>query len=204
MANPDLHVIAVGGDGDFFSIGTNHFIHAARRNINLTAVCMDNHIYGLTKGQVSPTSSPDFVTPSSPYGSVEGPLNPLLMALAAGATFVAQCYSGKIKHMRETFIAAQKHEGFSFVNVRSPCVTFNKVDTFRAYKGRVAISEEAAKETLAEACAHLLGAKDGEIPLGTFYQAKKPTYDGGWIDRARKVREELGTPTMDEILESFA
>jgi len=204
MANPKLKVITVGGDGDFFSIGTNHFIHAARRNINLTVVCMDNHIYGLTKGQVSPLSDQNFVSASSPYGAVEAPMNPLLLALSAGATFVAQSYSGKIKHMRETLIEAMKHDGFSFVNIRSPCVTFNKVDTFKAYKSRVAISEEEAKETLAEAYAQILAQPGGVIPLGTFYQAKKPTYDGGWFARAEEVQKKYGEPTMEEILEEFA
>jgi len=204
MANPDLHVIVVGGDGDFFSIGTNHFIHAARRNINLTVVCMDNHIYGLTKGQLSPTSHREFVTSSSPFGSVESPINPLTMALASGATFVAQSYSGKIKHMRETLIAAQRHEGFSFVNIRSPCVTFNKVDTFKAYKTRIAETEEEAKSTLADACHFLMSRPDDEVPLGTFYQVQRPTFDGSWREMSSKVTEERGTPTLEEILEGFA
>jgi 2-oxoglutarate ferredoxin oxidoreductase subunit beta len=203
MANPDLRVLVVGGDGDFFSIGTNHFIHAARRNIDMTAICMDNHIYGLTKGQASPTSRADFVTSTSPYGAVEAPIDPLLLALASGATFIAQCYSGKIKHMRETLIAAEQHEGFSFVNIRSPCVTFNKVDTFAHYKGRVAFTEEEAKGTLAEACAYLMRTGD-EVPLGTFYQAKRPTYDGSWFTRAEKAVKDHGVPTMEEILEEFA
>jgi 2-oxoglutarate ferredoxin oxidoreductase subunit beta len=204
MANPDLHVIVVGGDGDFFSIGTNHFIHAARRNINLTVVCMDNHIYGLTKGQVSPTSAREFVTKTSPFGSVEAPINPLVLALSCGATFVAQSYSGKIKHMRETLIAAQQHEGFSFVNIRSPCVTFNQVDTFKAYKTKVAFTEEEAKGTLAEAMQFLLGGPADQVPLGTFYQAKLPTFDGGWREMAKRTTGKFGTPTMEEILDGFA
>ena len=131
MANPELKVLIAGGDGDFFSIGTNHIVHLARRNLDVTAICMDNHIYGLTKGQVSPTSAPAFVSGSTPFGSLEGPLNPLLMVLSSGATFVAQSYSANIKHLKQTLIDAEKHPGFSFVNVISPCPTFNKNVTFK-------------------------------------------------------------------------
>jgi len=204
MANPDLRVLVVGGDGDFFSIGTNHFIHTARRNIDVTAICMDNHIYGLTKGQVSPTSAAEFVTSSTPYGSVEAPISPLIMALTSGATFVAQSYSGKIKHMQETIVAAERHRGFSFVNIVSPCVTFNKVDTFASYKGRVAISEQDAQEELAAAYRFLLEPRGDEIPLGVFFQAERPTFDGSYFGKAAAAREKHGVPTMEEILESFA
>lgn len=205
MANPDLRVFVVGGDGDLFSIGTNHFVHTARRNIDITCICMDNHIYGLTKGQLSPTSGIDYVTNTSPYGAVETPINPLLVALTSGATFVAQTFSGNVKHMRETIVAAEKHPGFSFVNVISPCVTFNKVDTFRTFKSQVAVTEQEATKHLAEAYRFIIeSGASGQVPLGTFYQVQRPTFDGLQAQMADRVVAEHGVPTMEDILESFA
>jgi 2-oxoglutarate ferredoxin oxidoreductase subunit beta len=205
VANPELRVFLVGGDGDLFSIGTNHFIHTARRNIDITCICMDNHIYGLTKGQLSPTSGFDYVTSSSPYGAIETPINPLMVALTSGATFVAQTFSGNVKHMRSTIVAAERHPGFSFVNVISPCVTFNRVDTFATFKSRVALSEAEASEHLAEAYRFLLEAGTaGQIPLGTFFEVHRDTFDGAQEKQARKAQEKLGVPSMEQVLESFA
>jgi len=203
MGNPDMRVILVGGDGDFFSIGTNHFIHTARRNLDILAICMDNSIYGLTKGQLSPTSGIDFVTASSPYGSVEPPLKPLALALTCGATFVAQCYSANIKHLKATLIEAERHPGFSFVNVISPCLTFNKQKSFAYYKKRISVSEEEVKTDLAEALTFIL-AQDAQSVLGTFYQVERPTYDGSQAAMAEAVAKERGVPTMVELIEAFA
>ena len=205
VANPDLRVIVVGGDGDFFSIGTNHMVHAARRNLDVTAICMDNHIYGLTKGQLSPTSETEYMTGSSPYGSVETPLNPIALMLTAGATFVAQSYSANVKHLKQVLIDAERHRGFSFVNVISPCNTFNKRQNFAYYKGRVSISENEAKTDRASAMATVLENEgSGQEVLGVFYQAHRPTYDGSLTALARRARAERGEPRLDEILESFA
>ena len=203
VANPSLRVIVVGGDGDFFSIGTNHFIHAARRNIDLTAICVDNHIYGLTKGQASPTSECAFVTASTPYGAVEAPLNPLLIALAAGATFVAQSYAANSKHLTETFIAAERHRGFSFINVISTCPTFNKEKTFAYYKGRVSVTEEEAKQDLASALQFVV-ANQGRDLIGTFFAVHRPTFEVSQQRLAQAAQEKNGAPTMESILESFA
>ncbi|MEI6043797.1 MAG: 2-oxoacid:ferredoxin oxidoreductase subunit beta [Chloroflexota bacterium] len=137
MANPDLTVLAFGGDGDGFAIGGGHFIHAARRNLNITYVIMDNSVYGLTKGQTSPTSRLGYVTKTSPAGSVDEPLNPLVLALACGATFVARGFSGRPKEVSELIIQGLEHKGFAFIDVFSPCPTFNKVNTFKYYKEEV-------------------------------------------------------------------
>jgi 2-oxoglutarate ferredoxin oxidoreductase subunit beta len=203
MANPELRVIITGGDGDFFSIGTNHFIHLARRNLDVTAICMDNHIYGLTKGQVSPTSSPEFVTGSTPFGSVEGPIDPLLIALSSGATFVAQSYSANVKHLKATVLEAERHPGFSFVNVISPCPTFNKQETFAYYRGRVSVTDQEAKDDLAEAYRFIVQTTE-EVPLGVFFQTHRPTFDGAHATMAAAAVDQHGVPTMEEILESFA
>lgn len=134
LGNKDVKIVASGGDGDGYGIGAGHFIHAVRRNINLTYLVMDNHIYGLTKGQTSPTSEQGFISKSSPKGSAEQPVHPLETALVNGITFLAQGFSGNIKQLNEIVKAALQHKGFALVNVFSPCVTFNKVNTYDFYK----------------------------------------------------------------------
>ena len=134
MANKDLKVIASGGDGDGFAIGMGHTIHAIRRNIDITYVVMDNQIYGLTKGQTSPRSAKGFITKSTPGGAIEPSLKPLELALTAGATFVAQGFSTDIKELTALIEAGLNHKGFSFINVFSPCVTYNKVNTYDWFK----------------------------------------------------------------------
>ncbi|MCD7033697.1 2-oxoacid:ferredoxin oxidoreductase subunit beta [Metabacillus sp. GX 13764] len=134
MANKDLAVIASGGDGDGFAIGMGHTIHAIRRNIDITYIVMDNQVYGLTKGQTSPRSDTGFVTKSTPNGSVESALSILEMALSAGATFVAQSFSTDLKELTSLIEAGMTHKGFSFINVYSPCVTYNKVNTYEWFK----------------------------------------------------------------------
>ncbi|MBM7659281.1 2-oxoglutarate ferredoxin oxidoreductase subunit beta [Bacillus mesophilus] len=134
MANKDLTVIASGGDGDGFAIGLGHTIHAIRRNIDVTYIVMDNQIYGLTKGQTSPRSDVGFKTKSTPQGSVESALNVMEMALTAGATFVAQSFSTDLKELTALIEAGINHKGFSLINVFSPCVTYNKVNTYDWFK----------------------------------------------------------------------
>jgi len=134
LANRNLTVIAAGGDGDGFAIGMSHTLHAIRRNLDITYIVMDNQIYGLTKGQTSPTSAFGFETKSTPYGSIEAPVTPLELALAAGATFVAQGFSSDLKGLTHIIEEGIKHKGFAFINVFSPCVTFNKVNTYDWYK----------------------------------------------------------------------
>lgn len=137
LANRDLTVIASGGDGDGFAIGMGHTVHAIRRNINITYIVMDNQIYGLTKGQTSPRSGEGFKTKSTPEGSVESTLSPLEIALASGATFVAQSFSSDLKQLTSLIEQGIQHEGFSLINVFSPCVTFNKVNTYDWFKENI-------------------------------------------------------------------
>jgi 2-oxoglutarate ferredoxin oxidoreductase subunit beta len=134
MANRDLTVIASGGDGDGFAIGMGHTIHAIRRNIDITYIVMDNQIYGLTKGQTSPRSDVGFKTKSTPHGSVESALSIMEMALTAGGTFVAQSFSSDLKELTSLIEQGINHKGFSLINVFSPCVTYNKVNTYDWFK----------------------------------------------------------------------
>ena len=137
LANRELTVIASGGDGDGFAIGMGHTVHAIRRNVNMTYIVMDNQIYGLTKGQTSPRSAEGFKTKSTPDGSIESVLSPLEIALSAGATFVAQSFSSDLKQLTALIEAGIQHEGFSLINVFSPCVTFNKVNTYEWFKQNI-------------------------------------------------------------------
>ena len=137
LANPDLEVMVAGGDGDGYSIGAGHFIHAVRRNVDMSYVVMDNRIYGLTKGQASPTSREDFETSTSPEGTHMSPVNPLALALASGASFVAQTFSSDSQRHTEVVKEAIEHDGFGLVNVYSPCVTFNDVDTYDYFRDAI-------------------------------------------------------------------
>ncbi|MGE7931773.1 2-oxoacid:ferredoxin oxidoreductase subunit beta [Viridibacillus arvi] len=137
MANRNLKVIASGGDGDGFAIGMGHTIHSIRRNVDITYIVMDNQIYGLTKGQTSPRSAAGFVTKSTPGGAIEPSLKPLEVALSAGATFVAQSFSTDLKELTAIIEAGMNHNGFAFINVFSPCVTYNKINTYDWFKENI-------------------------------------------------------------------
>ena len=130
LANKNMKVIAAGGDGDGFAIGTAHTIHAMRRNVDMTYVVMDNHIYGLTKGQASPRSDLGSKTTTSPHGTIENPISAIGLALASGATFIAQTTSRDIKGAAELIRQGMEHKGFAFINIFSPCVTYNPVNSY--------------------------------------------------------------------------
>lgn len=143
LGNHELNVIVTGGDGDGYGIGGNHFTHAARRNIDLTYIVMNNQIYGLTTGQVSPTSSLTMKTKSTPFGSVEAPVNPITTAIMSGATFVARGYSGDIRHLTDLMKKAIRHQGFALLDIFSPCVTFNHDNDHPFFKERVTKLEDS-------------------------------------------------------------
>lgn len=137
IANPTMTVVVVGGDGDGYAIGLSHLIHSIRRNVDLTYMVMDNHVYGLTTGQASPTTEKGFVTRTTPAGVIEEPVMPLRLALAAGITFLAQGFSGDPEQLEELVTIGIKHKGFSLINVISPCVTFRKEYSIRWYRERI-------------------------------------------------------------------
>src|SRR4051812_3063204 len=143
QANHELTVIVTGGDGDGFGIGGNHFIHTMRRNVDLTYIVMDNQIYGLTTGQISPTSRLGMRTKSTPFGSVENPINPIPLAIAAGATYVARGWTGHQRHLTELIKAGIQHRGFSLIDTFSPCVTFNRDNTHDYFRQRTRKLEDS-------------------------------------------------------------
>ena len=171
LGNHELKVIATGGDGDGFGIGGNHLTHTMRRNVDLTYIVMDNQIYGLTTGQTSPTSRKGMKTKSTPFGNVENPINPIPMAIVGGATYVARGFSGKQKHLVELIKGAIQHKGFSLVDVFSPCVTYNKDNTYQFFNPRVKTLEESGHDTSDFAKAMEKGYQWGEeIPIGLFWK----------------------------------
>jgi 2-oxoglutarate ferredoxin oxidoreductase subunit beta len=178
MANRDLTVIASGGDGDGFAIGMGHTIHSIRRNIDITYIVMDNQIYGLTKGQTSPRSAVGFKTKSTPEGSIEQAISPMEMALTAGATFVAQGFSTDLKELTALIEAGMKHKGFSLINVFSPCVTYNKVNTYDWFKEnltKLSSIENYDSSSREEAMQTLM--KHKSLVTGLIYQnTKQPSY----------------------------
>ena len=171
MANHDLTVLVTGGDGDGFGIGGNHFIHTMRRNVDLLYIVMDNQIYGLTTGQTSPTSRIGMKTKSMPFGNIEGPVNPISLALAAGATFVARGFSAEQKHLTELIKQGIQHKGFSFLDVFSPCVTYNHDNTFQWLRSRVKKLEDDAAYDPADWMAAMGKSLlwGDEIPIGKFF-----------------------------------
>jgi 2-oxoglutarate ferredoxin oxidoreductase subunit beta len=172
VVRPDLTVVVASGDGDGYSIGGNHFLHACRRNIDMTYIVMDNHIYGMTKGQPSPTTEPDFDTALSPGGTGLRPFNPLVIALASGANFVARCFSGSINETTSVIVEAVRHPGFSFVEVLSPCVTFRpdqKEWKNQVHPAPVPVTDDAAR------AARRLMTDDG-FNLGVLYRGSRRPY----------------------------
>ncbi|CCQ74839.1 2-oxoacid:ferredoxin oxidoreductase subunit beta [Magnetospira sp. QH-2] len=173
VARPDLTVIATGGDGDGFSIGGNHFIHACRRNVDLTYVVMDNEVYGMTKGQASPTTAPDWTASKlTPHGTGVSPFNPLGVALAAGATFIARGFSGDPNGLAKLILEGIQHPGFSMIQVLSPCVTFRPEQ--RDWKKMVREAPMERTDDTSRA-GRLLMTDDG-FNMGVLYQTHRPVY----------------------------
>lgn len=176
IANEKLTVIVDSGDGDSYGEGGNHFIHNIRRNVDITHFVHDNQIYGLTKGQASPTSAEGQVTGVQVSGSIATPMNPVLMAIAAGAGFVARAFSGDQKHLTEIMKQAIEYPGYALVDILQPCVTFNKVNTFAYYKSRVYhIDEEHDPSNQIEAM-KLAMEFDEKIPIGVIYREEKESF----------------------------
>ncbi len=198
MARPELVVVTVGGDGDAFSIGMGHIPHAVRRNVDITYIVMDNEIYGLTKGQASPTSPVGMERKASPYGTVEKPLNPLLLALSAGASWVARGFSSKPKELTDLIKQAITHKGFSLLQVYSPCVTF--YDTYDHFKQVTKpLPAEHNPRDLMSAMKYAMD--DSTLYLGLYYQEERPTYDEAYAaKRATAAKQDYG---VKEIMNKY-
>ncbi len=179
FANQDLHVVVTGGDGDGYGIGLGHFVHAMRRNLDLTYIVMNNQIYGLTTGQASPTTMKEVRTKSTPRGNAELPLNPIALAIVSGATYVSRAFSGEPRHMADIIAGGIAHKGFALVDVFSPCVTYNKINTYPWFKKRVYKLGDEPDYDVTDFRGALARAYEwgDRIPLGLFYQDDQPTYE---------------------------
>jgi 2-oxoglutarate ferredoxin oxidoreductase subunit beta len=178
LANHGLKVITVHGDGDSMGLGMGHFIHTARRNLDITDLIQNNQIYGLTKGQYSPTSDPGFITSTSPDGAIEMAANPLALALTAGGTFIARGFAGDAKGLAVLIAGAVQHKGYALVEVLQPCVTFNRKNTYDWYRERVYMLEDTDHDPSDRIAAFQKALEWGDrIPIGVLYQARLPTYE---------------------------
>ncbi|NCD07862.1 MAG: 2-oxoacid:ferredoxin oxidoreductase subunit beta [Negativicutes bacterium] len=176
IANKKLTVIVNSGDGDSYGEGGNHLIHNIRRNVDITHFVHDNQVYGLTKGQASPTSDLGYITDLQPNGSSNIPLNPILLAIALGGGFVARAFSGEREHLIEVMMAGIKHKGYALIDILQPCVSFNKVNTYQWYKERIyklGDGYDPQNKLLAMEKSMEWGDK---IPIGIFYKEEKPDF----------------------------
>ena len=198
LASPELTVLAVGGDGDGLAIGGNHFIHAARRNVDITYVMMDNEIYGLTKGQAAPTTPTGDTTKSTIYGNPEPAIDPCAFAIATGATWVGRGFSGDVKGTNELMKAAIRHPGFAFLNIISPCVTWRGDDQTKEQRAKLQPVPPDHDATDREAALRFTGSSESLI-AGVLYDVCRPTL----LDQMASIRTRAGGATREEMLAGF-
>ncbi len=203
LANDELTVIGVGGDGDGYGIGGNHFVHTARRNLDITYIVMDNQIYGLTTGQASPTTLIGTKTKSTPFGDIEEPINPISVAISAGATYVARGFSGDPMHLAELIKNGILHKGFAVIDALSPCVTFNALNTYDWFRQRVYKLDASYKaEDKANALQKAIETETTnwqKIPLGLIYKENRPTYNELDITLKQGSLIKQPLPTKDQV-----
>jgi 2-oxoglutarate/2-oxoacid ferredoxin oxidoreductase subunit beta len=202
VARPELNVIAVGGDGDGFAIGGNHFMHAARRNLDLAYIVMDNEIYGLTKGQAAPTTPTGDKTKSTIYGNPEPAVDPCELAVSVGATWVGRAFSGDPKMLVSLLKDALRHHGFAFLNVISPCVTWRGDDQFKTLRPKVRYVPAEHDRTSRQAA--LAYTRETEVlTTGVLYEVHEPSL----LDRLNEIKKAASAgrpaPTTRQLLERF-
>ena len=206
LANKELTVIAISGDGDGYGEGGNHFIHAARRNHDITYLVHNNQIYGLTKGQTSPTSDIGFVTKTTPQGAPP-PVNPIILAIAAGATFVARAFAGDIDYLSSIIQQGINHRGFALIDILQPCVSFNHKNTYQWYRERVYKMEGEKDYNPSDKMAAFKKAQEwgDRIPIGVFFREDKPTYESVFpaLGKATLVSQPIEPLKVEKLLAEF-
>ena len=177
IANSNLTVIAVSGDGDAYGEGGNHFLHAARRNHDITYLVHNNQVYGLTKGQASPTSDVGFITKTTPEGAAN-PVNPIALAIVSGASFVGRSFAGDVDHLADLIKKGITHRGFALIDILQPCVSFNHKNTYQWYKERVyELRQERYDPGDRKAALEKALEWGDKIPIGVIYEADLPVYE---------------------------
>lgn len=198
FANRDLTVLIDSGDGGGYGIGAGHFVHAIRRNIDMTLMVHNNMVYGLTKGQMTPTSVKGSKTPSSPFGAIEEPMNPLALALSLGCTFVARGYAGDVPHLAKLLQAAVEHKGFALVDIYQPCVTFNKIQTYAYFlQNTYKLDNEEGYNRHDWNAAMAKARQSDKFPLGILYQEEHATYEEQDPGRADVAAVNLPVENID-------
>ena len=205
LANPDLRIIVESGDGCNYGEGGNHFLAAIRRNIDLTLIVHNNQIYGLTKGQASPTSEEGMVTKAQPEGVASLPFNPIAVAVAMQASFVARGFSGMIDHLAGLIQQGLAHEGFALIDVLQPCVSFNKVNTFAWYKKRCYTLPDEYDATDWQAAMQTAVEWGDKIPLGVIYRNQRTSFEKRFsvLQRGPLVGQDTDLAELKKILEKF-
>ena len=206
LANPNLKVIVESGDGCNYGEGGNHFLAAIRRNIDLTLIVHNNQIYGLTKGQASPTSEEGLVTKAQPEGVASLPFNPIAVAVAMQASFVARGFSGMIDHLAGLIQQGLAHEGFALIDVLQPCVSFNKVNTFAWYKKRCYTLPDEYDATDWQAAMQTAVEWGDKIPLGIIYRNQRTSFEKRFsvLQHGPLVGQDTNLAELKKILEKFA
>ncbi|MCK4319181.1 2-oxoacid:ferredoxin oxidoreductase subunit beta [Candidatus Micrarchaeota archaeon] len=210
LSNRKLTVLGMGGDGDAYGIGLNHFIHACRRNLDITYIVHNNEIYGLTTGQVSPTSMKGMKTKSTPHGVIEQPIHPLALAIASDATFVARGYSSNMPHLTKIVAEAIEHKGFSLIDIFQLCPSWNKVNTAEWFKDRLYDINEAGHDTSDKKKAFEKALEDvntnyEKVPIGIFYKEERATYGDELpqIKEKELINHEIENIDMSKTLARF-
>ncbi len=206
VANHVLPVIAITGDGDCLGEGGNHFIHAAKRNPDITVLIHDNQVYGLTTGQAAPTAKDKLKTKSTPEGVVDTPVNPLTLALVSGATFVARGFAGDMPGLTKLITAAIRHKGFSVLDILQPCVTFDHVHTYQWYRQRLYLLDPATYKPTDRLTAIEKALEWGDkIPIGVFYQEEAATSEDHEpaLTAGPLTNQPLGISDVDALLSEF-
>lgn len=202
LANKELNVIVVAGDGDTYGEGLSHFMNIAKRNMDITIIVHNNMVYGLTIGQASPTSDEGFKTKSSPEGTIEHPINPIALAIAQGATFVARGFAGDPAHLTSLIIEAVNHKGIAIVDVFQPCVTFNHTNTYQWFREKVYKLEETGHNPKDKMEAMKKALQKDKLPIGVFYREETKTYEEQTPTQTALVKETLQTD-ITGLLEQF-
>ncbi len=204
IANPELIVIAVSGDGDAYGEGGNHFLHAVRRNHQITYLVHDNQVYGLTKGQTSPTSDAGYVTKSTPQGAPL-PFNPISIAIAADVSFAARSFAGDIEHLTQMLKLGIKHRGFALIDVLQPCPSFNFKNTYAWYRERVyKLGDDYDPSNKTKAFEKALEWGD-KIPVGIIYRKERPTFEDMLpaLQAGPLIKQKLDPGQVKELLNEF-
>jgi len=205
IANSELTIIAISGDGDAYGEGGNHFLHAARRNHDITYLVHDNQVYGLTKGQASPTSDVGFITKTTPYGAAN-PVNPIALAIVSGASFVGRGFAGDIDHLSNLIKKGITHRGFALIDILQPCVSFNHKNTFQWYRERVYNLEDEKYNPSDKKAALEKALIWGErIPIGIIYEENLPVYEDQLpaLGDGALVKQKIDPRRVEKLLAEF-